>query len=141
VFTLPKGLKFHAGYYTYATEIRERIKNWRKGQGASNTRKMIVLADNARPHTVKLPRDYIDANRMTQALHPRYSPDIAPSNFFLFGNVKRHLSGCCFNDSDGLLTVVQEILDGFHKPTLIKVFEKWVRRLEQDIDTQGEYVE
>jgi hypothetical protein len=66
--TLPRGLKFNAGYYT--TEMLERIKNWLKGQGAGSTRKMIVHADNTKPHTAKLSMDFMDANRMTQAPHP-----------------------------------------------------------------------
>jgi hypothetical protein len=36
----------------------------------------------------KLSMDFIDANRMMSALHPPYSPDFAPSDFFLFGDVE-----------------------------------------------------
>jgi hypothetical protein len=116
----PKGLKFNARYY--ATEILERIKNWWKGQGTGVTRQLIVHADNARRHTDNLSMNLIDANRMTQASHPPYSPDLAPSDFFLFGDVKRQLSGCSFDHADDLPTAVQEIRDGFDRPTLIKVF-------------------
>jgi hypothetical protein len=45
--------------------------------------------------------------------------------------VKRWLNGCFFDDADDLLAAVQEILDGFEKPMLIKVFDEWVKRLEQ----------
>jgi hypothetical protein len=82
--------------------------------------------------------DFMNANEMTRAPHLPYSPDLAPLDFFLFGNVKRQLSGCCFNHADDLLNAVQEILDGFNKPMLIKVFEEWVRILEQCIKTKGE---
>jgi hypothetical protein len=68
--------------------------------------------------------DFMDANRMTRAPHPPYSPDLAPSDFFLFGAVKRQLSKCSFDHVDDLLTAVQEILDGSDKPTLIKFFEE-----------------
>jgi hypothetical protein len=59
----------------------------------------------------------MDANRMARAPHPPHSPDLAPSNFFLFGKVKQQLSGCSFDDADDLLAAVQEIVDGFEKPT------------------------
>jgi hypothetical protein len=36
-------------------------------------------------------RDYIGLNRMKQAFHPPYSPDLASSDFFLFGDVKGKL--------------------------------------------------
>jgi hypothetical protein len=134
VTALPKGIKFNVGYYT--TEILEIIKNWWKGQGACSTRKLIVHADNARPHTTKLSMYFMDANRVTRDLHPPYLRDLGRCDFFLFGHVKRQLSGCHFDYADDLLTPVQEILDGFDKPTLIMVFEEWVRRLEQCIETK-----
>jgi hypothetical protein len=80
--------------------------------------------------------DFMDANRMMRASRPHYSPGITPSDFFLFGDVKRQLSGCSFDQADDLPTAVQEILDGFDKPKCIKVFEKCVRRLEQCIETK-----
>jgi hypothetical protein len=140
VFALPKGLEFNAGYHAYTTEILKRINNWWKGQGAGSTRKLIVYADNARPHTTKLLMDFMHANRMPRVPHPPYSPDLAPSDFFLFGHVKRQLGGYSLDHADNLFTAVQEILDGSDKPTLIRFFEEWVRRLEQCIETEGEYV-
>jgi hypothetical protein len=115
VTALPKGLKFNTRYS--AIDILERIKNWWKGQGAGSTRILIVHADNARPHTAILSMDFMDANRMTRAPRPPYSPDLAPSDFLLFGEVKRQLSGCPFDHAGDLPTAVQEILDGLDKPT------------------------
>jgi hypothetical protein len=140
VTTLRKELKFNTGYDTYTTQILERIRNWWKVQRAGSTRKLVVHWNNARFHTVKLTMDFMDANRMTQAPHPAHSPDLAPSDFFLFGNMKRQLSGCSFGHADDLQTAVQEILERFDKPTLIKSFEKWVRTLEQRIETTGESI-
>ena len=38
---------------------------------------------------------------VTMAVHPPYSPDLAPSDFFLFSKMKEHLAGNCFpNDED-----------------------------------------
>jgi hypothetical protein len=54
--------------------------------------------------------------------------------------VKRQLNGCCFDDADDLLTVVHEVLDGFDRPTLFRVFEECVKKLAQCIETEGEYV-
>jgi hypothetical protein len=92
VTALPKELKFKVGYYPYSTEMLERIKNWWKEQGTGSTRKLIVHAENARPHTSKLSMDFMDANRMTRALHPPCSPDLAPSDLFHFGDMKRQFS-------------------------------------------------
>jgi hypothetical protein len=72
----------------------------------------------------KLSMDFVNANRITRAPNPPYSPDLAPSDFFLFADVKRQLTGCSFDHADDLFTAVQEILDSFNKPTSIRAFEE-----------------
>ncbi len=34
--------------------------------------------------------------------HPRYSPDLAPSDYHLFGNLKEHLGGRRLHDNNEL---------------------------------------
>ena len=139
VTALPKGLKFNACYYT--REILQENKNWREQQGVGGGRKLSVHSDNARPHTAKLSMDFLNPNGVTKAPHPLYSPDLAPTDVFLFGDVKRQLSGCSFNSAVDLLTAVHDILDGYGRSTLISVFEEWMRRLRQCIDAEGDDVE
>jgi hypothetical protein len=121
---LPRGFTFNA------TEILERIKNWWKWQEAGSTRKLIVDADNARPQTATMINGchgcQQDEADFPFALLARDNH----TNFFTFGDVKRQLSGCSFDDASDLLTTIQEILDGFEKPTSVMVFEEWVRRRE-----------
>jgi hypothetical protein len=49
---LENGRKFNAGYYI--AEILEPLSQWRSTEPAGNERKLLVHADNARPHTAKL---------------------------------------------------------------------------------------
>jgi hypothetical protein len=86
-----KGRKFNAGYYI--AEILESLSEWRSIEAAGNERKLLVHADNARSHTDKLSTQYFNENRMKSAPHPPYSPDLAPSDFYLFGYVNRCLAG------------------------------------------------
>jgi histone-lysine N-methyltransferase SETMAR len=79
---LPKGIKFNARYYI--TDILTPIMEWRAGSGIRSPRKLIVHADNSRPHTAKSSMEFFEANGMRKAPHPAYSPDLAPSDFFLF---------------------------------------------------------
>jgi histone-lysine N-methyltransferase SETMAR len=88
---LPKGSKFNAQYYI--NDILVAISDWRRQTGEGRPNKLWVHFDNARPHTTKMSRDYISLNQMKQAPHPRYSPDLAPSDFFLFGYVKGKADG------------------------------------------------
>jgi histone-lysine N-methyltransferase SETMAR len=52
------------------------------------------------------------------APHPPYSPDLAPSDFYLFGYIKRCLAGLSFEDADRLLAAVEGVLEGIEKATL-----------------------
>jgi hypothetical protein len=43
---------------------------------------------------------------MKRAPHPTYSPDLGPSNFYLFGYVKQLLAGQEFPDGEALLRAI-----------------------------------
>jgi histone-lysine N-methyltransferase SETMAR len=98
---LEKGRKFNAGYYI--AEILEPLSQWRSIEAAGNERKLLVHADNARPHTAKLSTQYFNENRMKSAPHPPYSPDLPPSEFYIIGHVKRYLAGLSLADADQIL--------------------------------------
>jgi hypothetical protein len=57
---LDKGRKFNAGYYI--SEILEPLSQWCSAEAAGNKRKLLVHADNARPHTAKLSIQYFNEN-------------------------------------------------------------------------------
>jgi histone-lysine N-methyltransferase SETMAR len=96
VNVLPKGFKFNANYYV--TQILDPLSKWRRTQVGRTNRQLIVHADNTRPHTAKMTSQFMEQNSMQRAPHPAYSPDLAPSDFYLFGYVKQFLSGCQFAD-------------------------------------------
>jgi histone-lysine N-methyltransferase SETMAR len=78
---------------------------------------------------------------MQRAPHPAYSPDLAPSDFYLFGSIKQLLSGCKFTNQDSLLQAVSDILVGIEKVPLESVFHNWMETRCQCSKTGGEYVE
>jgi hypothetical protein len=78
---------------------------------------------------------------MKSAPHPLYSPDLAPSDFYLFGYVKRCLAGFSFEDADQLLAAVEGVLEAIEKVTLQAIFLEWMDRLRKCITTNGEYTE
>jgi hypothetical protein len=94
---------------------RPLLSQWRSIEAAGNGRKLLVHADNARQHTAMGPIQYLTQNRMKSAPHPPYSPDLAPSDFYLFGNVKRCLTGLSFDDADQLLAAGEGFLEGTEK--------------------------
>jgi hypothetical protein len=83
----------------------------------------------------------MEQNSMQRALYPAYLPDLALSNFYLFGSVEQLLSGCQFADQDSFLQAISDILVGIEQVTLESVFHNWMERLCQCSATGGEYVE
>jgi histone-lysine N-methyltransferase SETMAR len=83
---LPKGFKFNASHYV--TQILDPLSKWRRSQVGRTNRQLIVHADNARPHTAKMTSQSMEQNSMQRAAHPPHSPDLAPSDFYLFGYAK-----------------------------------------------------
>jgi histone-lysine N-methyltransferase SETMAR len=78
---------------------------------------------------------------MKRAPHPAYSPDLAPSDFYLFGYVKQLLAGQEFPDGEALVGAINAILEGIEKVTLQRVFLEWMERLQRCIEIGGEYVD
>jgi hypothetical protein len=62
----------------------------------NNRRKTLKLffihLDNARPHNSKQSQQRIQASHVKRLLHPVDSPDLASSDFFLFGYLKEKLT-------------------------------------------------
>jgi hypothetical protein len=136
---LEKGRKFNAGYYI--AEILEPLSQCRSIEVAGNERKLLVHADNARPHTAKLSTQCFNENRTKSAPHPTYSPDLALSDFYLFGYVKRYLAALSFEDADQLFAAGEGLLEGTEKLTLQTVFLEWMDRFRKCIAPNGEYTE
>jgi hypothetical protein len=49
---------------------------------------------------------------MKSAPHPPYSPNLAPSDLYLFGYVERCLAGLSLEDADQVLAAVEGVLEG-----------------------------
>jgi hypothetical protein len=78
---------------------------------------------------------------MKSVSHSPYSPDLGPSDFYLFGYVKRCLAGLSFQVVDHVLAAVEGILEGIEKVIFQAVFLEWMDRFRKCIATNGGYTE
>jgi histone-lysine N-methyltransferase SETMAR len=124
VKTLPKGQKLNIYYYSDRI-LQPLLENHSTGRGLS----LIIHADSARPHTARKTFKFCRDNRLEMAPHPSYSPDLAPSDFFLFRHVKYVLEGAEFPSEETLLAAIQRILSDLTYDTLRTIFAKWVEWL------------
>jgi transposase len=102
-------------------------------------RRLVIYVDSARTHATRKRRDFCEENRLHLAVHPRYSHNLTPSDFFLFGQIKHCLQGIAFPSRRQLLTAIQEIVGAIPQPPLEEVFRHWMERLEWVSQDNGDY--
>ena len=72
---------------------------------------------------------------------PSYSPDLAPSNYHLFGFVKDQLHGQCYETTEAIQKAVRQCLrmagTEFYRRGIFKLPERW----EKCVQKSGNYVE
>ena len=71
---------------------------------------MILLHDNARPHTARLTLETVEQLGLEVLPHPPYSPDLAPSDYHLFGPMKKMLGDQKFASDTEVQSVVRQWL-------------------------------
>ena len=73
---------------------------------------VLLQQDNAGVHTCKVAMDAVERNGYELIPHPAYSPDLAPSDFFLFPNLKKDIRGLHFHSDEEVVTAVEEWVNG-----------------------------
>jgi hypothetical protein len=136
----PKGEDFDTHYF--CTNILADINRIRLAATEEDARRNVVLHfDNPSPHTATTSINFLSLHRMKKALQLPFSPDLVPSDFYLFGKFKSELNGAEFEDKHKLLDNVIGVLNGITHDELESIFEEWVARLNVCIQGGGDYVE
>ncbi|GFN89193.1 low-density lipoprotein receptor-related protein 4 [Plakobranchus ocellatus] len=73
--------------------------------------------------------------------HPAHSPDLAPSDFHLFGPLKRHLGGMAFETEDDLISELRNWFDNLDVDFFRVGINSLLPRWQKCIDLHGDYVE
>jgi len=89
---VPTGQTVNQVYYLEVLEkLREKVRRKWPELFANNS--WILHHDNAPTHTALSVREFLATKQMTVLEHPAFSPDLAPSDFFLFPKIKEILKG------------------------------------------------
>jgi len=118
-------------------DLPRAIQNERRGMLTKGVR---FHQDNAHHHTARATTDLINQYGWDTVKHLPYSPDLAPSDYYLFPELKLHLGGTSFRTDVELKDVVRYLhaAAGEFYDTGIK---KMVYRMLKCIDRNGDYVE
>ena len=73
-------------YANLLDQLRTAIREKRRGKLSEG---VLLQQDNVRVHTCKIEMNAVERNKYELIPHPAYSPDLAPSDFILFSNLKK----------------------------------------------------
>jgi transposase len=97
-------------------------------QGRGPHRKRLVIhLDNCSIDASRASTERFEEHGMRRLPQPPYSPDLAPSDFYLFPTMKEKLERTQVADEDPFFESLQEILRRIDQEQLNMVFQAWVR--------------
>jgi [histone H3]-lysine36 N-dimethyltransferase SETMAR len=136
---LDRGATITGQYYAdLIAKLREAIKSQRRGM---LRRGVLFHQDNAPVHESRVAVAAIHEAGFELLDHPPYSPDLAPSDFHLFPNLKEHLRGTVFSSDDDVMNAVNQWLEDQEE----EFFQTGIKALEHRwtkcISVGGDYVE
>jgi hypothetical protein len=77
---------------------------------------------------------------MTVVPHSPYSPDLAPSDFFLFHKMNIKLKRQRFDTVEEIQAETQTVLNILSKKHFQDAFQKWQKRWDQCVRSQRDYL-
>ncbi|GBP13825.1 Mariner Mos1 transposase [Eumeta japonica] len=104
-------------------KAREAVVQKRRGK---LSRGVLFLRDNASVNTARISRQALKDTGFSEIEHPPYSPDLAPSDYFLFSNLKKELRGRRFVDDNQMKMAVESHFDCTEKEYF------WARTLSRE---------
>uniref|UniRef100_H2ZZ49 Mos1 transposase HTH domain-containing protein n=1 Tax=Latimeria chalumnae TaxID=7897 RepID=H2ZZ49_LATCH len=116
-------------YATLMQKFRQAIKEKSKG--------VLLLHNNAPVHKARVALAATHECGFEQLDHPPYSPDLAPSNYYLFQHLKAYLRGKRFSNDEELMEAIEEQSKDFYFAGIDSLKDKWSKCIE----VKGDYIE
>lgn len=127
-----------AKYAKILEELRRAIQKKRKNLWDEG---IFLLHDNASSHTSNISKTAITELGFVKLDHPPYSPDLAPSDYFLFPNLKKDLRKNTYSSDAHVENFTKRWFlkkpDSFYSNGISRLRHRW----EKCITVKGEYVE
>ena len=124
--------------YMIVDQLRTAIREKCRGKLSKG---VLLQQDNARVHTCKVAMDAVERNGYELIPHPACSSDLAPSDFFLFPNLKKDIHGLHFQSVEVVMMAVEEWVNGkdpdFFSSGLMALEYRW----SKCITLEGNYIE
>jgi hypothetical protein len=135
---IPKGESYNSAFFCNVVGS-SLVENICSGSGWRSLKGLYVHLNNARPHNSHQSNDCLPSTKAQWMPQPAYGPDLAPSDFFLFGFLKQQLQGVHLADREALKAAIYHLFSQIDREVLISVWVDWMERLKWVIKNGGEY--
>ena len=126
----------------YYANLLDQLRTANREKCRGKLSKGILLQqNNARVHTCKIAMGAVERNGYELIPHPAHFPDLAPSDYFLFQNLKKDIRGRHFWSNEEVMAAVEEWVrvkdPGFFSSGLMALEHRW----SKCIILEGNYIE
>ena len=137
---VPPGQTVNAAFYIEVLKcLQENVRRKRPDQWRNNT--WLLHCDSAPANAALLTRGFLTDNNMTVVPIPPYSPDLAPSDFFLFPKLKMKLKGRRFQLLEEIQAELQAVLNTLQENDFQECFKNWKHHWDRCQASEGDYFE
>lgn len=125
-------------YSNLLDKLNTKIKEKRPGL---KKKKILFHQDNAPAHKCVQTMAKLNDLRYELIEHPPYSPDLAPSDFHLFPNLKKFLRGKRFSSNEEVIATVNQYFDELPENHFRDGITELENRWRKCIEVMGEYTD
>ena len=125
----------------YAAELRRLRRGIARKRRGKLIQGVLLLQDNARARTLEVAMAAVTECGFDVLPHPPYSPDMVPSDFYLFQKLKFNLRGTQIGSNEGVIEAVNEYLEDQEKDFYLEGTRKLEQRWTKCIALKWGYIE
>ncbi|GFR69621.1 histone-lysine N-methyltransferase SETMAR [Elysia marginata] len=122
-------------YISTLRALKPRLRRVRRDKDS------ILQHDNARRHTSRQTQNAIKQLELTTLPHLAHSPDLAPSYYYLFPQLKKYLKGHHYDNDEEVVADVRRWCRRQSSELFADGVRRLVKRLRLCVDRNGDYVE
>ncbi|GFV10484.1 mariner Mos1 transposase [Trichonephila clavipes] len=134
-----KGMTINSG--AYCATLRKLRRALQHKRRSMLLKSVLLLHDNARPHTSRTTRELIESFGSKILDHAPYSPNLASSDFHLFRYLKHNHGGKRFSDNGEVKAAVNCWLSDQAADFFEEGFQNLFLRYDKCVNKLGNYVE
>ena len=138
---LQKGKSITGEYYASLLDRFDAILKEKRPHLEKNKCFSITTMHQLTRVPLQRPNYLVYATKSFTLLHPPYSPNLAPSDYFLFPNMETWLGDERFSSNEEIIAATSEYFEGFDKNYFLQGIKKLEYRYNKCIQLKGDYVE